>query len=595
MELIFLVAVIGAIVYGIFAMTRRRRAFAEIDPGIGTVRRLYLYIVSLAALMMAANGVVQIGQYVLDSVFVGDLLSQSPSRTRLAVGLSLTIVGLPLWGLHWRMIGKYVREMPVETRSILRKAYIYLVLGVAAVVGMEAAVSVVQWAFRTESFSGYPWAAIVVWGTVWAFHWRFEAREGQPTPETRAVRRLYLYLVAGGTLVVAALGLAQVLHAVLREAYESLAAVPVLGKSGIWTTSTKEALSILLVAFPVWAAHWLYFARRDYESVLRQLYLYVLAVFGGVVTVLIAIGIVLYGVLVWTMGVAEDEIASEHFRFLPGALASLIVGGVVLVFHWLAAGREALAPTPESQGARRSYPYALALLGLITLAMSIATLAITALGILVEIGQPIVVGRDLWRKGLAISITLGALGGPIWAYYWAAMERRVSSGDVEERSSLVRRAFIFVVLGAGMLALLGSVGYVIFVFIRELLDGQLSEVVREAKASISIIIAVAVFLPYYWLTYRADQREAPAETVEERPVRKAVTVLVGADGATFLRELEAALGYGVSSLQWAEPDASMPELSAEGLQALLRRISDTPGANVILVPDGAAYRVYPYY
>ena len=81
--------------------------FEQVDPGIGTARRVYFYVVSFVALMMAANGVVQIVQYLLESLFGSDVLS--PSQTRLAVGASLAIVGLPLWLVHWRIVQWHVR------------------------------------------------------------------------------------------------------------------------------------------------------------------------------------------------------------------------------------------------------------------------------------------------------------------------------------------------------------------------------------------------------------------------------------------------------------------------------------------------------
>ena len=53
---LFVILLVVAI-YGIAAW-RRRRVDDEADPGIGTVRRLYFYIVSFVALMMASNGIV---------------------------------------------------------------------------------------------------------------------------------------------------------------------------------------------------------------------------------------------------------------------------------------------------------------------------------------------------------------------------------------------------------------------------------------------------------------------------------------------------------------------------------------------------------
>ena len=594
-QLIFFAAIVAAVVYGIRAITRHSRDFPETDPGIGTVRRLYFYVVSFVALMMTSNGIIQTARFVLDASLGGDVIS--PSRVGLAIGLSLTIVGLPLWAVHWRIIGRLVSELPVETRSILRKIYIYAVLAVAAGIAIGAAVDVLQWIFGGQSFKGYPWAALVVMSAVWAFHWRLESQEGQSTPQTRAVRRLYIYLMAAGTLATAALGLGQIVHTFLREAYSGLTSVSVLApsKPTLWGTPTRDALALLLVAGPVWVAHWLYFARRDYESTLRQLYLFAFALLGSVATALTALGIMLYGVLEWTIGVPDDESAAAHFRFLPGAMASLIIGGIVLAYHWMAAEGEAKSPTLEMKGARRSYPYVLTAVGLVVLVVGIATLVNTALGIFVESGRTTIAGRELWKNGVALGITLVVLGTPIWAYFWGTIQRSVSAGDLEERTHIARRIFTFAILGAGMLALLGSISFLVFVFLRELLDGRLSEVLREAKVSISIIVPVAIFLPYYWMVYKEDRRAAPAAEVDEQPrKRKAVTALVNEEGMGLLRALEAVLGYSIDRLEWADPDAGLPELSEAGLRELAQRISGASGPNVLLVPEAGRLRVLSY-
>ena len=60
---IVLVLIAVAVSYAIVHLKRLDNRLHEIDPGIGTVRRLYFYIVSFAALLMAANGLVQIIRY----------------------------------------------------------------------------------------------------------------------------------------------------------------------------------------------------------------------------------------------------------------------------------------------------------------------------------------------------------------------------------------------------------------------------------------------------------------------------------------------------------------------------------------------------
>ena len=587
-------ALVAAVVYGIVSLARRRRGFAEVDPGIGTVRRLYFYGVSFIALMMAAFGVMEIVRFVLDELFGGAVLS--PSRVRLATGLSLTLVGLPLWAVHWRVAQRHSKRLPVETRSVIRKIYAYVVLGVAAGLVIASLYGLIQGVLSTEPFNGWPLAAIAVWTVVWAYHWRLEAAEGQPTVEPMAVRRLYLYLTAAVTLTVGASGLGILIHNILLEAYEGLASLPVLhpSDSGLWRESTKEAVALAIVGGAAWVAHWLYFARRDFESTLRQLYLYLFANTGGAIAVLVALAITLYGALVWTFGVPDQAMAAEHFRFLPGAAASLIVAGVILVYHWLTARQEPKPPGLASEGAHRSYPYALAVLGLGTLGVGIASLVTAALGVLAERGDALA-GGDLWRNGVAFGITLCVLGGPLWGTYWASVQRELSVADADGRSRLARRVFLFAVLGVGMLALLVSVSFIIFVFLRELLDGDLGEVLPDTKVAIGISTVTAIFLPYYWLVYRADRRAMPTEEAPaERPERKEVTVLVGEGAAAFLTALETALGYSVSPLHWADPEAAIPELTEEGLQALAGRIGESTGSNVLLVPDGAGVRVLSY-
>ena len=94
------IIIIAAVIYGIIAW-RRRESEPEIDPGIGTIRRIYFYVVSFASLMMAVNGVVLLVRFVLEGVFGAAEIASS--STPLAIGASLTIVGLPLWLFHWQV------------------------------------------------------------------------------------------------------------------------------------------------------------------------------------------------------------------------------------------------------------------------------------------------------------------------------------------------------------------------------------------------------------------------------------------------------------------------------------------------------------
>ena len=593
---VVLVVVIAAVVYAIVQRTRRPDALGQVDPGIGTVRRIYFHLVSFVALMMAANGLVQIVQYLLESLFGGEVLS--PSQNRLAVGASLAIVGLPLWLVHWLIMQRHVGKLVVERSSLVRKFYLYVVLAVSVGLPAAALIDILGWTFRSESFSGYTWGALIVWVPVWIFHWRLESAEGQPTPETLSIRRLYLYLVSLATLAMVALGGGRVIHIILLDGYEALVSVPVLvpAGTGLWRESMRAALALSLVGGLVWWAHWHYFAVKDTGSTLRQVYLYIFAVLGGMVTVLVSLGIMVYALLAWLLGATSEE-AATHFRIITGGVASLIVGGVLWLYHWTLVRREAEVSSYELQGARRSYDYILSALGLGALVVAIGMVAHTTLTLLVESSDKLLTGRDLWPEPLAIAITLCVIGLPVWGYHWRSAQRRVSAQGAAETTAPARRIFIFAVLGAGALAFLGAGSALLFFLLRDLLgDGVSGETIRDARPTIDVMVATGIFLPYHWLVYRHDRKARPDTTAPERRRRakKDVTVIVNQSGAVFVRDLEESLGYRVATLRRADPGLGRPNYSEAQFLKLAEQIRDASGQSVLLIPERAEVRVISY-
>jgi len=602
MELFFLpflipVVILAAAVYSIVRHQRLERRFGVTDPGIGTVRRLYFYTVAFASLVMAANGVVQIVRYTLESLFGGDVISASQSG--LAGGMSLTLVGLPLWLFHWRMVQRHVGETPMETRSLVRKFYFYLVLGVSVGLLIASSVELLRWAFRLEGFKGWPWGSMLIWGAVWVFHWRMESDEGQTNDETMSIRRIYLYAVSLAGIVMGASGLGMVAHVVLSGGYDALIARTVLlsDESGLWRESMRGALAQALLGGMAWGVHWLYFARDDRLSLLREAYIYLFAILGGVVTSLVSAGIIIFGVLTWITAVPTNDVAAVHFRFFPAALSSLIVGAGIWGYHWSIARQEAQAAGAGLWSARRTYGYILAAVGLGALAIGVARLVNTVLTVITESGLPRLAGQDLWREPITLSVTLFVLGAPLWGYYWTTIQRRLEEGGAPERASGERRVFIFAALGVGVVALLIAASALLFFLFRDALAESLSrETLRDARPSIDTIVAVAIFLPYYWLVYRKDQRDEleTAQTEGDRRPRKAVSILVNDGGAAFVRDLEVTLGYGVDVFRWVDPDARLPLLNAVERDELAQRIHDAAGRNVLLVPTGTAVRVLSY-
>lgn len=596
LNLLFPLAIIGAIVAAVIAWRRREGLEAEVeaDRGIGTVRRLYFYGGTFAYMVVAGVGIALVAGYVLDELFGPPVLSRDTGQ--LALGVALALIWAPVWVWHRLRVQRFAEEEPAERRSILRKLYIYLTLGVTAALVAHASVELLRWLLGSTSFSGYPIAAVVVWSGLWAFHWMAEREEGQPTDETRTVRRLYLYFTSAYSLTMLAVGVSFAIYLVLRDAYEGLFTVPVLlqGEEGLWGDVMKNSLSVALVGAGLWAYHWLYIARLDTESTLRQFYLYVFAVLGGVITILSATGVIAFGILQWLIGTPEEASAAAHFRFLPGALSPLIIGLGLWFYHWATVQRERAAPG-QLRMVRRIYGYVMAALGLGALAAAVIVLVPTAIGIAVTSAREVLVGTDWWRDRIVLVLTLGLLGVPVWTYYWFLMQRMAAAGDVEERTSLPRRILIFGVLGVGTLAFLGSVSYLLFVFLDAVLEDTLSlTLLRDAKWSMGAVVAAGLLVPYYWLILRED-RQAIGEPAARPPIsRKSVTVLIPEGGGAFVAQLETVLSGKARVLYRLDPDVGIPELSADDLQGLERRVAEAAGSRVLLVADATGVQVYSY-
>ncbi len=98
-------------------------------PESETVRRIYYYLVSATGLVVLWVGLVDLARVLMDWAIVQEA-TEAGFRIRQAVnGLSLTAVGLPVWGLHWRTLQRTARlpdEQGLRERaSTPRRAYLY--------------------------------------------------------------------------------------------------------------------------------------------------------------------------------------------------------------------------------------------------------------------------------------------------------------------------------------------------------------------------------------------------------------------------------------------------------------------------------------
>lgn len=117
--------------------------FDENLPRRAGKHRLYTYILSFLGLAATVTGLLTLFSVLIDLVLRNAYLSDAGFREPLSGALATLAVGLPVWLVTWRSaqtqaaaeddMGDHAR------RSIIRKAYLYLVLFVSVIGGMVAA------------------------------------------------------------------------------------------------------------------------------------------------------------------------------------------------------------------------------------------------------------------------------------------------------------------------------------------------------------------------------------------------------------------------------------------------------------------------
>ena len=582
-------AVIGGIAYLVFAWIRRGRT-TEVDAGIGVPRRFYFYSISFIALMMLASGILVTFSTLLDAL-AGDRVVLRSETTKLASGLALVIVGLPLWGFHWGFVQRTASTLPVERRTILRALYLYVTLGVALGFMAFSGVRLIEFALRVRGFSGLDPSALVIWGLIWAYHWRVISSGGpESTLETRGIRRLYLYLASTLGVAMLATGAGWLVYLVLQEGYSATFADLVLDPTptGLASDALRPFAALALVGGAVWWSHWLRFAGPDRGSVLRWIYLFVASIGGGAVIAQVGFGMALYEVVSWI--IREPDAVARPLDGLPAALATAVVGAAMWTYF-----RRRM--DSEAEGAvrvhvRRVNDYLLAAGGLAVLGAVAASVFDTSIRLFTEGFAVTVQGEVQWRFRAALILTLAVVGLPTWWRHWRRIEAAAAADPVDERTSLPRKLYVLTVLCLGLLSLVGGASATIFMFLRDLLAVDLSiDTLRDLTSALAVVLTTAVILPYHWIVYRNDRELEPDTETQAAPIRKHVTLLTPPGGGDLVRAIEEALGQSITPAPWSDHDAYVPSLDPDELTRVAQAIAAAEGSQVLLIPEPTTLRV----
>lgn len=503
------------------------------------LRRLYLYLVSAAALGLLAAGLIVFGVTAL--LFAFNDPSAQDSRGTLAASAAMGIVAFPVWAVHFWFARRFAMRDPFERASAIRRLYVYwacLFAAVGAMIAIGIAVGGVlsplidpcirpQGIFVKPSCPAGPnwlttsqtaWAAAVLL-VIWAFHFVVAGRDRSAAGEegaSAALRRWYMYPALLIGLLTMLAGTSQALAiGWMRIVGSHLADFQMLG----------SALGMAVGGAMLWGFH----ARtisgshlpEDRHSTLRAL--------GGFAAVAVSMAIalsgaaqILYYALARLLGVSSPGGVSSGD--ILGAVASPAAAALVYAVAWVLVrrrlDRDAGTQEADRQAAiRRLYTN---LASLVSLA-AWSTGAGGVLWTLAELLEAPLIGVKAadWRDPLSLWVTLLVVGAAVWVAHWR------QAPWAADRQSFSRRLYVWAALLGSVLAVLGGGVGMINALTRQLFSAspRLNDPANlDFGHFLAVIVVAAAVAVYHWRVLRAD--------AAARPPRPAVAPPAGPVAAT---------------------------------------------------------------
>jgi hypothetical protein len=494
------------------------------------LRRLYLYLVSAAALVLLAAGLVFLGATIL--LFVFNDPSADSSRGALAGFTAMTVVALPVWGVHFWFARRFAKRDPYERASAIRRLYLYWACLLSSVAAMYTLSFALDQALRPYldnqpttwlTASQLGWATVVL-VAIFAFHFKIAADDRRAVGEEGAsatLRRWYMYIA----LILGLLTMLSGAASLLQLAWTQLATGSVLQYTYLASPAGAAIAGALLWGFHARAIAVSHLS-EDRHSTLRALEGF-LAVAVSIATALVGASLILYYVLARVLGVSNPGGAGDNVlaaAAVPGSL--VLVYGVAWVLIQRRLARDARTQEADRQaGIRRLYINLVALVSLGAWAIGLGGLLWT---LAEQIESPMInVTAPDWKDPVSRFATLLVVGAVVWLAHWRP------APWAADRQSLPRKLYVWAALLGSVLAVLGSGVGMVNALLQQLFSARPT---LSAASNLDFGRYLAVILVaggvgfYHWRVLRADAAARPPKAAVS-PAPQVETPAAVASGA----------------------------------------------------------------
>ena len=588
-----------AVIAGVVFLVRRSRGDHEeqdeVDDGIGSVRRAFLYGLAFVSLIFAGSGVAMLLGGIFEALSGDRVIADSD--TQLAMALAFTVVGAPAWLTFAALAQRSLTQHAVEARSGLRWTYFGAARAVALLIALFRGVDALERLLGEPRgdgglFEGSAWGWFLTWSAIWAVHELLARRERPTARDALTLDRLYRSFGAAVGLYVFGAGLTSSLALAGLRAYDALTSDTLVQRGG-WSDGT--ALAVLILGAATWGWHWFVCLRRERPSASWDIHVFLFGIFSGVAVAVSAAAVLLFLGLEWTIGDPGTSTAVEHFRDTVPALAFLAIGAASWAYY-----RLLLTETGEGETGRvrtepeRVYRYLVAAAGLVTFATGITFVIAMAVDAVTPATGVFRQG-EWWRDELAMAITALVVGVPLWARAWFAAQAMVATGGAPEVGSPSRRVFVFGVFGIAILVAIVNLIVLLFEFFDAVLgEGISTTLVRDVRWAIAMLVTAGAIAAYHWLVLR-EQQDASPEDDGTTPVRSALreVVLIGGGASTAMLR-DALAGSDVRVRLWRRVDLEATGTTDADTDALSTRLLASEHPRVAVVFGEGEPQIVPF-
>jgi len=346
-------------------------------------------------------------------------------------------------------------------------------------------------------------AIIIVALPVYLVHWLWAQRNAARDEEDRASipRLLYLYLMMAlflAPIIISGFAVIKsLLHLVFGVSPEGYRVRPPI--QNLWFH-----LSAIVILAILWFYHWRIRSRdedivpeTDFSAIVRQLYIYI---FAGTGLVLTALGMVNMIHLIMVVIAAGPTPGDFGRLYLADVIAQLIIGSVVWLLFWLFAQRlfQGSDEREHESIIRKTYLYLIVLFSVLAV---VSTITVVLTDLLEELLNIPASGGDI-----RIAISIIVVGGIVWLYHAYVLRQDAIHARGILPQTMVRRIYLYLVAGIGLATVLTGVAGEISVLIRAVGGPGLILSLREQMAMFTAMIIAG--LPVWLINWRQIQLAA---------------------------------------------------------------------------------------